>query len=687
MFVKPFEELSKADAGIAGGKGASLGEMTNAGIAVPPGFVILSEAFDTFILETEIKADIDAILHKVNHNDTNSIEHASEKIRAVIMAEAIPENIRKEIKSAFRGLNSRFVAVRSSATSEDSAAAAWAGQLESYLNTTETDLLENVKKCWASLFTPRAIFYRFEQNMHNQNISVAVVVQKMVESEVSGIAFSVHPVTQDYNQLIIEAGYGLGESIVSGQITPDSYVVEKLSTKIIEKDISTQEKGLFRSPNGGNKWQSPNGKRDAQKLNDKEIIELSKLIIKIEKHYGFPVDTEWAREKGKFYITQSRPITTLNKTPVVTKFLERDGKVQELIKRLHRFTFHRELKFPWVPIPPVMPYFPAYVNNPYLKKTRKLSNAINITIITDKYESWENLSGKPIISDKSEIRELINDCKNYITKYPPKLLKLQKRMDGASDEELKAIFNELSEMTIEINRPNVPLNENSFETKDPALLKQLPFIRDQYSEKVITLTWDSFNKLLKDVSERRDLDLKRLENLMTEELRALISGAAVDLPKPRRPLAFVIIDNHFSIYLGNDVLRLKEYLDGNDPEKNDAAHARETGIIKGKPAHPGKVIGRVLKLNEKDYYRASEILKGKKDYILVTPMTRPEISHYLKNASAFVTDEGGITAHAVIVAREMNKPCIIGTKIGTQVLKDGDLVEVDADKGTVKIIG
>lgn len=310
--IRPFNKISKADVGLAGGKGASLGEMTQAGIPVPPGFVILAASFEKFIEENKIAEDIDSVLDNIDHKEIDAVEFASEKIKSIIMSEDIPKEIIDEIKKHFKKLNAKFVAVRSSATSEDSSTDAWAGQLDTYLNTTESELLENVKKCWASLFTPRAIFYRFEKNLHKHKISVAVVIQKMVESEVSGIAFSVHPVTQDRNQLIIEASYGLGESIVSGQITPDGYIVEKKGLLMLEKHIATKEKGLFKADKGGNEWRDIHVReQEKQALSDKQVLELSKLIIKIENHYGFPCDIEWAHEKGKFYIVQSRPITTL----------------------------------------------------------------------------------------------------------------------------------------------------------------------------------------------------------------------------------------------------------------------------------------------------------------------------------------------------------------------------------------
>lgn len=311
--IREFKKLDKNDAPIAGGKGASLGEMTQAGIPVPGGFVILSTVFDNFLHKTDLTQEIDAIFEKIDHKAIHTIEDASEKIRGLIESKEIPGDISKEIRDKFKSLNSEFVAVRSSATAEDGSEHAWAGQLESYLNTTEESLLENVRKCWSSLFTPRAIFYRFEKKLHGTEISVAVVVQKMIQSEISGIAFSVHPITEDPNQLIIEASLGLGEAIVSGSITPDSYVVEKQLRRIIDKNISEQKKAIVKAGKDNNWITVDKEKRNIQKLSDEKILELSELVIKIENHYGFPCDIEWAFEKDKFYIVQSRPITTLLK--------------------------------------------------------------------------------------------------------------------------------------------------------------------------------------------------------------------------------------------------------------------------------------------------------------------------------------------------------------------------------------
>lgn len=320
-FTKNFKELTKKDVDIAGGKGASLGEMTKAKILVPPGFVVLASAFDKFLNESlhpheDVMGDLNVViqseLDKVNYNDINSVDRASNVIRSLINNSLMPKDLGKLILKDFKKLGSKFVAVRSSATAEDSSTASWAGELESYLDTTEKSLLENVKKCWSSLFTPRAIFYRNEKDLLKTKVSVAVVIQEMVESEISGITFTVHPVTEDKRQMIIEAGWGLGEAIVSGQITPDSYVVDKKDFSILDINIAEQKMMITRKAGGGVKEvKIIKAKQEKQKLTGKQVIEMAKLCEKIEKHYKKPQDIEWAFKKGKMYIVQSRPITTL----------------------------------------------------------------------------------------------------------------------------------------------------------------------------------------------------------------------------------------------------------------------------------------------------------------------------------------------------------------------------------------
>jgi pyruvate,water dikinase len=309
--IKQFSQISKKDVAIAGGKGASLGEMAKAGLPVPPGFVVLAGAFDQFLATTEIEADIEALLKKVNHRDVNSVDKVSAEIRDLIMDEKAPQDLQEEILDNFKKLGAKFVAVRSSATAEDSSVASWAGELETDLNITEKNVIASVKKCWSSLFTPRAIFYRFEKKMHKQKVSVAVVVQKMVQSEISGISFTVHPVTKDRNQMVIEAGFGLGEAIVGGMVTPDTYIVHKKDFTILDINVAHQTFAIVKTPKGNINKKLSQVAGSKQKLTAGQIVEIAKICKRIEAHYKHAQDIEWAFEKNKFYITQSRPITTL----------------------------------------------------------------------------------------------------------------------------------------------------------------------------------------------------------------------------------------------------------------------------------------------------------------------------------------------------------------------------------------
>ncbi len=312
-YVRHFSKLSKGDVAIAGGKGASLGEMYNAGIAVPPGFVVITPAFDKFIELNSLDEKIKAALFEVDPKSPASVESASEIIRGLIEEGDVPPDVEQAIVHEFGQMATQYVAVRSSATAEDASNASWAGELESYTNVTEEDLIEKVQKCWSSLFTPRAIFYRFEKGLQHQRVSVGVVVQKMVDSNTSGVAFSVNPVSKNYNQIIIEGGWGLGESVVAGIITPDSYLVNKGEEFIEDITVNSQETMITKVKGVSTTVEVPGNLRECQKLKGAQVIELAKMVKRIEKHYGFPVDIEWAYDKGdnKLYIVQSRPITTL----------------------------------------------------------------------------------------------------------------------------------------------------------------------------------------------------------------------------------------------------------------------------------------------------------------------------------------------------------------------------------------
>ena len=315
-----FKDIDKNDTPLVGGKCANLGEMTQAGFPVPNGFAITIKAYDLFLKENDIVKKIYDILASIDANDPAQLDSASKRIEKMIVNGKIPDEVAAEIISSYKKLSGRFkkslVAVRTSATAEDMPQSSFAGMGTTVLNVKgEANLLTAVRECWASLFTGRSIYYRVENKIPHEKVKISVAVQKMVESEVSGVMFSVDPVKNDKDRIVIESVWGLGEMIVQGSVVPDTYVVQKGTFAILSKEISDQTIQLVRTGSGENKEVKVPGRiRNIQKISDKEIIELAKLSAKLHTHYYFPQDSEWAKEKGKLYIVQTRPVTAIATT-------------------------------------------------------------------------------------------------------------------------------------------------------------------------------------------------------------------------------------------------------------------------------------------------------------------------------------------------------------------------------------
>ena len=315
-FVLWFDEVGKEDIPVVGGKGANLGELKKAGIPVPNGFIMTSAAYYYFLEQTKLRQKITQLLRGLNPEDNKKLNAASRQIKKLILDSKMPDNLAREIAEGYKKLGGFPVAVRSSATAEDLPTASFAGQQATFLNTVgQSKVIEAVQKCYASLFEARAIYYRIINKFEHMKVALAVPIQNMVESEVSGIMFTVDPVSQDKNKIVIEAGYGLGEAIVSGSVTPDRYIVDKESLKIIDKEINSQGWKIVRDQKGGDKHVNvAKSDQKIQKLADDKIIELAKMGIKVEEHYKSPQDTEWTLFGSDLTFVQSRPITTLNKS-------------------------------------------------------------------------------------------------------------------------------------------------------------------------------------------------------------------------------------------------------------------------------------------------------------------------------------------------------------------------------------
>jgi len=330
-FVKWFSESDKNSGNIVGGKGANLAEIYNLKISVPPGFTVTAQAYHYFIEKAGLKEKIKKILEELNYEDTKELEKRTKEIRELILKAKFPKEMEEEISESYENLDVRnldikggtaleilkssteplFVAVRSSATAEDLATASFAGQQDSFVNIKgKTELMEHIKKCFASLYTARATYYRNKKKFKHEDVGLAVVIQKMVDSTKSGVIFSKDPSKQNDN-ILMEAVWGLGEGIVSGTITPDTYIISK-ELEILNKRIAKKKIAITRNSSGKKEVvKLREEKSKHQVLKDNEIIKLTEIALNLEEHYQKPQDIEFAIENDEIFIVQTRPITTL----------------------------------------------------------------------------------------------------------------------------------------------------------------------------------------------------------------------------------------------------------------------------------------------------------------------------------------------------------------------------------------
>ncbi|PIV00524.1 phosphoenolpyruvate synthase [Candidatus Shapirobacteria bacterium CG03_land_8_20_14_0_80_39_12] len=331
-FIYWFSEVGKEDVPLVGGKGANLGEMYNLGIPVPPGFIVSSSAYFHFIEVNNLRKQIEEFLKITDKNRPESYTAASEKIIKLLSSSPIPKEISQPAMLAYLKLGGIFkntlVAVRSSATAEDLPEASFAGQQRTFLNVKgEANVVKAIRECWASLFEPRAIFYREEKGFDHFKVGLAIPVQKMIQSAVSGVMFTCDPVTGEKNRIVVDAVYGLGDYIVQGTVTPDHFVVDKNDFKILQKFISTQKIQLIKKDGVTRKYLVPKSRQNKQKMTDDEVIRVAKIGDRLHKHYFFPQDAEFAIDKKrKIFLVQTRPVTTLKE---MAKFSESSPEAKE----------------------------------------------------------------------------------------------------------------------------------------------------------------------------------------------------------------------------------------------------------------------------------------------------------------------------------------------------------------------
>lgn len=315
--VRQFATLSNADVAWAGGKGANLGELVRAGLPVPPGFVIGATAYAAFCEAQGLRARIADHLARLDVDDPDALRLAADAARAMVEAEPMPDHLEADLRAAYTELTGDAtdapVAVRSSATAEDTAAASFAGMNETFLNVRGADaVVDAVRRCWGSLFGPRTVFYRAKRGFGQADMDIAVIVQTQIASSRSGVMFTIDPATGATDHLVIEASFGLGESVVSGQVSPDRYVIDKATLSILGREVRAKTLTIEPLPTGGTIHREPTPEEALRPaLSDDEARAIAELGRRIEEHYGTPQDTEWAiDEDGCLWMLQSRPVTT-----------------------------------------------------------------------------------------------------------------------------------------------------------------------------------------------------------------------------------------------------------------------------------------------------------------------------------------------------------------------------------------
>lgn len=636
-YLRKFSEISKEDVSLVGGKAASLGELTKAHFPIPPGFVITTECYQEF------------------------------------WTKDLPADVKDDILKAFDALQADYVAVRSSATAEDSITTSWAGQLESYLNVTKDNLIDAIRKCWESIHSEHALAYASQNNINKKDLAVGVVVQKMVKSDVSGVMFTINPVTNNSSEIMIEAGYGLGELLVQGIITPDNFLVRKDTLEFLESTIASQDMMLVFKDGKNKKIPVPENKKDKPSLTSQQVNELVKIGMMIEKHYSAPQDIEWAIEKEKIYIVQSRPITTLNTQVEPKKLFNIDD-------------YLLALWFQGVSV------FVTDIHNDLYKDLEALfiiDRGMFKQYFTKKAYERALDRGVTFYSSKNAFDEYKKDLTLHCERFKDFFEYEVKDKKHLSEKTVSTFFEYTVKLCGDYTKMNFEFTDKAFilQNTNSVIKKNLSGVagfKDTVRNfmNMVLFEPEGYSYQFFDILAKQfKIPSSIFENLTQKEILDLFENKKPDEEKvSKRQEAFV------------ESYNIENFLEAREAEEilqEFREKVKHTNSIRGQTASLGKAQGKV-KIISVDYsdlkLLTTEIEKMQKGDILVAETTAPELMAACKKAGAIVTDMGGLMSHAAIISREFKIPCIVGTKYATQILKDGDYVEVDANEGIISKI-
>lgn len=585
-----------------GGKANSLLKLRENNLNVPRFFIITSQFYQEFLKCNNIESPNDY-----------------EQFKKAIEDAPFPENLENEVFTFWDKYNFSKVAVRSSASNEDGKSRSFAGQYETYLNVCKADLLTKIKNCWKSLVEDNVIAYNGDASNQVMN----VIVEEMIDADYSGVAFSVNPTDSGNNYSIIEVCTGLGEQLVSGNVTPTTLLVRRQTCR---SDLTEGE--CF--------------------INEDDIVSLEKLILKIEEIYGMPMDIEWCMKEKQIHILQARPITAYN--PAINLYRKVISREKTIIEtEIYYKGEYEGIKS----LTNDLYYFkPLFIYD----KEKEITNVYyNDTALEENPSNIYYYMQKDIDKTKELYDAALSSCK-YLNK-----------VVDSNDEELFNYKEFIHNMLIIYPFTSLGNLAGYFENISSELKNLLVDFRNNYDYILYKANEYLYNKAKSKLSKEYQ---EHIKYLFIEEVFQNKLPSISEINK--RKNGYIFFDN--KLELVDDILKWLE-------SKNIVIKSVQDGkTIKGSIAYNGNIKGKVCQVFKKEDFN-----KFEDGDILVTTMTTPKFTPILKMAGAIVTDEGGITCHAAIIARELKIPCIIGCKNATEVLKDGMIVEVNANEGIVSI--
>lgn len=662
MITLFLNELSDRHTSECGGKAENLARMWRSGFPVPAAYVVMPEALELTLANSEAGAKIERILQRCDCSDFKAMGYASKDILKIIIDAKVPDVIEDAIADAFERLGSPLVAVRSSATFEDQATTSAAGQLDSFMNVAKQDVLLTVKHCWSSLFSKRVLWHQRDPLQPKRRC--AVIVQRMIPAEVAGVAFSAHP---DFsNQILIEAGLGLGESVVSGAITPDRFVLDATTRSVIDRKISYQSKALI-----GSKWFSlSKSVPQNNKLTDSDLARLGRLVKELEINYGHPVDVEWAKDSSDFSLVQCRPII-VPPPPAATI----DAST---------FDFLWRAKFSYF-------FCSIYLESGYLdgefisfhndrqhalfvsKAYRKMLGDQAMPFYTNRFCDYE----KRITTHYSRYSSAFGDL-------------LHPRLEGLSDMMVACKLESLVRLVILLWKDYFITECHSTDTieaivrtssgrkweKNVERMARLKFMQRKYLNYTMYAP-SIFDSYLNEVKKRFNFD----GNVGDRSWRDLVIGLRSGAFPPAIHSGQSTMQGKFSAWSTLSGTLAELYY------QQLMSIDRTSTVLSGHTGNLGWYIGCVTVIGHADRDNLDVLIENMETgAVLVSDTTGPELLLACKKAGAVITDEGGIISHAALIARELGLPAVIGTLHATQVLRNGDWVEVDANNGRVRIL-